>query len=194
VVSRNEDARPEITTQPEALDGAQAPDDAAPFSSAGTLAEEPEPATEPGAAVGTAVVTIGERRYEINIDLAAGNRCDPDFFGGLLVVAAEFGGTGNVVNGQFLSREMGGAAALTVEDRFNELAWVADSATMRFGFEYPRGRSQIDSWSQDGSLVTGEATFTDANAVFAWIGAGSVPGEQPDPVSGTFAINCPPIP
>jgi len=188
VVSRGEDTQPDISNQPEEPDEALA-EQSGPSAPVGTPVAQPE-STDLGAPVGTAVVMIGEQRYEINIDLEAGDQCDPDFFGGFLVVAAEFGGTGTVVSGQFLPRDMGGVGALTVQDRFNQLEWVADAATIRFGFEYPRGRSQVDSWSQDGSVITGKATFTDATAVFAWIAAGSAPGQEPAPVTGAFAISC----
>ncbi len=55
--------------------------------------------------------------------------------------------------------------------------------------DYPdiEGKSQVDSYAIDGATATGTATFVDLNAYLAWQ-AGTA--DEPDPVTGTFEVDC----
>jgi hypothetical protein len=53
-------------------------------------------------------------------------------------------------------------------------------------FDNLAGRSQVDSFSIDGSAGSGTATFTD----FMAYQFGATGDPLPEPVTGTFEVNC----
>ncbi|MEX2080490.1 MAG: hypothetical protein WEC33_02650 [Dehalococcoidia bacterium] len=137
---------------------------------------------------GMAVVTIGEERFEFEItgDLASG--VCRDVFGALQISATSSDG-----------RDIRLDAILPPEDwatyddnRYDppSIGILDDSEQLRRDFRANEaleefeggGMSQVHSFERDGLTASGTATFIDSWAV--------VLGGDPDPVQGTFALDC----
>ncbi len=69
--------------------------------------------------------------------------------------------------------------------------WALGGGITNFGlapeFSIPDGQSQVDSFVVDGNTASGTATFTEQDAIYAWIGGTS---ELPKGVQGTFEVTC----
>jgi hypothetical protein len=160
-------------------------------------ADEPssEPADEPAAAAdqpsgsglaeNTAIVTIGDKTYEIDVTASAMQRCDPDFFGAFWVLGG-IGGAGiDMILPPPGDPNFEDAPYINVNDEELEIEWVANPDREMAGVE--SGESQVDTFAVDGRRVTGTATFVDLNASYAFQGG---VGDEPQPVPGTFEVLC----
>lgn len=147
---------------------------------------------------GTAVVTIGEKRYEFEM---AGQGTTTQ----CLTVFGVVGGSGRATDGSDVTLsieilpedwatnsiyEEFDPPSIRVDDDELVQDWRAGDAD-RFDFDEsiaPRpGESQVGSYTNDGKSASGTATFLDMDALFqAAIGQ----ADRPEPVEGTFEINC----
>jgi hypothetical protein len=169
-------------------------DDDAPVADAtspGATDAAPTGDTDPASSgANTAVVTIGDERYEFDVTPSAIQRCDADFFGAFWALGAAPGSGGIEVLLPPEGDPNHDPARIIVRDDANDLEWQADVATELVTMGLPEGVSRVDEFTVDGSSVSGSASFVEANSVFAWVGQGSDPGSVPEPVEGTFQITC----
>jgi hypothetical protein len=139
-----------------------------------------------GLAGNTAVVTIGDLRYEFDVTPSAVYRCDPDFFGAFWALGKDADNNGiELMIPPEGDPNFEDAPYLKVKDQTLDTTWVATPDQEIEGVE--PGDSQIDSSSIDGGHLSGTATFADQDAYFAFQYAN---GEQPHPVTGTFEVLC----
>ncbi len=150
----------------------------------GDVATDAPPSS--GLAENTAVVTIGDQRYEFDVTPTAVYRCDPDFFGAFWALGTD--ADNNSV--ELLIPPEGDpnfedAPYVNVGDQVLDLEWVANADHEMAGVD--PGGSQVDSSTVDGTHVTGTATFVDLNATYAFQGG---VGDKPESVTGTFEVLC----
>ena len=189
------DAPPTATTGANAPGGTDRSTDTPDDGAASTTApsgndEDSDVATDApppsGLAVNTAVVTIGEQRYEFDVTPTAIHRCDPNFFGAFWALGKDTGDNSIELmippEGDPNFEE---APSIKVKDRTLDVTWVADPDQEMAEIE--PGDSQIDSSSINGSHLSGTATFADQDAYYAFQFGN---GEQPEPVTGTFEVLC----
>ncbi len=139
-----------------------------------------------GLAENTAVVTIGDERYEFDVTPTAVQRCDPNFFGAFWVLGKD--ADNNSV--EMLIPPEGDpnfeeSPSVSVGDKVRDIEWRADPDHEMAGVD--PGESQVDSSTVDGTHLTGTATFVDLNATYAFQGG---VGDEPEPVTGTFEVLC----
>lgn len=172
-------------------------------SGEGTTTAPPDSSGDDAVELPVGTVTIGSETYEFSQEpIAASLNCRPNAngtFTALLRLVNE--------NGELISRsdldltlihedaEGDEEETSFVRVRLGHLddgsldytpGWSADAASAeRFG--YPAGASQVDSYTIDGTTVTGTATFIDgeSDAAFA---RGEV--DTVESVQGTFTVTC----
>jgi hypothetical protein len=133
---------------------------------------------------GTAVVTVGDARYEF--DLTAGSSVCRDVFDGLQLVGASDESRDITVDMWIpptdwatYADERYDAPSIEVQDDTLNVDWLADPASVR---NLAEGSSQVDSYDKDGLTAAGTATFVDTRALDR--------GESPASVQGTFQVSC----
>lgn len=124
----------------------------------------------------TAVVTIGDARYEFTL-----NRDCRSLFGVLVGVGQSADGQ-TVVNMQ-IPPETGAVSepSIRVDDRAKNLDWRAGGDVIGELAGVSAGDSQVDDFKNDGKRASGTATFLDMYAVLQ----GKV-----EPVQGRFEFAC----
>ena len=142
---------------------------------------------------GSAVVTIGKKRYEFDMSGTIATQCSTMF--------GVVGGSGEASDGSDVSLDLEippegyesdpqlaelSAPALRVRDNEKDQDWRAGGENL--GDSGVRaGESQVDSYSSDGKSASGTATFIDVNALRF---LDRTTNERPQPVQGSFEINC----
>lgn len=126
----------------------------------------------------TAVVTIGEERYEFTL-----NRGCRSLFGVLVGAGTSTDGRDIVVNLQIPPEGGidGTAPSIKVDDGAKDLDWRAGGDIIGEMAGVSAGDSQVDGYQNDGKRASGSATFLDFYAVMR--------GEI-EPVQGTFEFAC----
>ena len=143
---------------------------------------------------GTASVTIGDKTYDFEMTGFLGGQC-VTLFG---IVA----GAGRATDGSDVTVSLSvpppdykddpmyvdfDPPEITVDDDETEQKWEAGGENL-LGDNGPRpGESQVDSWTSDGKSASGTATFIDTTALFR---ASAGLNDRPEPVKGTFEVNC----
>jgi hypothetical protein len=148
-----------------------------------------------------AIVTIGDRRYEVDLE-AGNNRCaDPELQLGI-------GGDGFTADGHpevSLSEERtsgahvivvversaiegGGRPYASVEDFEDGTFWLASEDNDLSGYD-PDGIAVVRDWAYEGDVITGSAGFIEQESAAAQAG-----GRPIDIVDGTFELYCGPRP
>ena len=163
---------------------------AEPADDAAAPADEPDTANDAAPATGlgmnTAVVTIGDQRYEFDVTPGSIQRCDPDFFGAFWVLGQNADGNGiDMMIPPEGDPNFEDAPYVNVGDNTVDIEWVANPDREMAGVE--PGESQVDSSAVDGTYISGTATFVDLNASYAFQGGG---GDEPQPITGTFEVLC----
>lgn len=132
----------------------------------------------------TAVVTIGDQRYEF------GNLFCVTIGGAIGAVST--GGDPRVdidlppMDWQTSGDDWGPPSVKVIVEDVG--TWIADPEDTAL-FNIEPGLSQVDSFSSDRFHATGTATFMEASG---WQGAQmGLEDEPPDPVTGTFEVTCP---
>jgi hypothetical protein len=130
------------------------------------------------AAAKTAVVTIGEERYEFTL-----NRDCRALFGTLVGVGESSDGRDAVVNIQIPPEGGidGVEPSIRVDDKGKNLDWRAGGDVISEMAGVSESDSQVDDYKNDGKAASGAATFLDLYAVLK--------GEV-KPVQGTFEFAC----
>ena len=142
----------------------------------------------------TAVVTIGEKRYEFDMTSPFADTC--------LTLFGVVGGHGQSVDGSDVSIDIEippigyqtrpgfedfDPPNIEVDDDENDQEWTAGGDFSFLPYRPADGESQVDSYTSDGKHAQGTATFIDMTALFrSSVGQ----GERPQPVQGTFEILC----
>jgi hypothetical protein len=126
----------------------------------------------------TAVVTIGEERYEFTL-----NRDCRSLFGVLVGVGESTDGRDIVVNLQVPPEGGidGTDPAIRVDDGAKDLDWRAGGDVIGEMAGVSEGDSQVDGYQNDGKRASGTATFLELYAVI---------GGKVEPVKGTFEFAC----
>jgi hypothetical protein len=183
----DDDANSAAADQPAAAESAAEPAADEPAADE-PAADEPAAADEApslGVAENTAIVTIGDKTYEIDVTASAIQRCDPNFFGAFWALGG-IGGNGiDMLLPPPGDPNFEDAPYINVGDEERDIEWVANADREMAGVE--AGESQVDTFTVDGLRVTGTATFVDLNESYAFQGG---VGDEPQPVTGTFEVLC----
>jgi len=191
----DDDANSAGAEQPAAAEPATEPAGDEPATEPAADESSSEPADEPdaaadeapssGVAENTAIVTIGDKTYEIDVTASAIQRCDPNFFGAFWVLGG-IGGNGiDMLLPPPGDPNFEDAPYINVGDEERDIEWVANADREMAGVD--PGESQVDTFTVDGLRVTGTATFVDLNESYAFQGG---VGDEPQPVPGTFEVLC----
>ena len=153
-------------------------------------ADEPDTATAAAPttclAENTAVVTIGDQRYEFDVTPGAIQRCDSNFFGAFWALGRDAAGNGiDLLIPPAGDPNFEDAPYVNVGDLALDTEFIANSDRQMAGVD--AGESQVDSSTVDGTHIVGTATFVDLNASYAFQGG---VGDEPQPVTGTFEVLC----
>ena len=187
----DDDASPAGEDQPAAAEPAAEPaaDEPATEPADDEPADEPDTATDESPSSGldenTAIVTIGDKTYEIDVTPSAIQRCDPNFFGAFWALGGMGGNGVEMLLPPPGDPNFEDAPYIKVSDEDLDIEWIANPDQEMAGVE--AGESQVDTFTVDGLRVTGTATFVDLNASFAFQGG---VGDEPQPVTGTFEVLC----
>lgn len=141
----------------------------------------------------TAVVTVGEKTYEFTMTSAFGDTCLTSF--------GFVGGGGTAIDGSDVSLEVDippegyetdertdwDPPALRISDGVANEDWRAGDEIIVNDSRIPAGSSQVDSFTNDGNVAKGTATFIDYSAFLTSFGSSGV---VPDSVQGTFEVYC----
>lgn len=164
-------SEPAATTQPDAPATTSRSDNPGTTADAAT-SDEPS-----GSGMNTAVITVGDRTYEFEWEADAVQRCEPNFFGGFVAIAAT---TSDV---QSLEAEFPPpddpelfTPDIQVNDPENDLYWTADPEE-NLGATVDEWPAQVDSHQIDGNTVSGTATF-----VNTW--------DTSEVAPGSFEVTC----
>lgn len=164
------------TTQPPAGDAPDQPESTAP-------SDEPadEPKDEPGSFdENKAIVTVGDKTYEFDADVAIVGRCEPNFFGAFWVngTGADDPGTGLnmlIIPEEAVNHEETSTITVNLTDSEGR-KWRADEDG---GEGANAGESRVTSFTIDGNKVSGTASFVDTY------------GTDGATAEGTFTATCP---
>ena len=153
-------------------------------------ADEPDTATGAPPATGlgenTAIVTIGDQRYEFDVTPGSIQRCDANFFGAFWALGQDADGNGiELLIPPDGDPNFEDAPYVNVGDNVLDIEWIANSDEEMAGVD--PGESQVDSSVVDGTYISGTATFVDLNASYAFQGG---VGDEPQAVTGTFEVLC----
>ena len=183
-------ATPAAGTDDATSQSTEAPDDDTGVTDVTDAPSDDEVATDTppssGLAENTAVVTIGDQRYEFDVTPGAVQRCDPNFFGAFWALGKDADGNGiDLLIPPEGDPNFEDAPYVNVGDKALDLEWVANADHEMAGVD--PGESQVDSSTVDGTHLTGTATFVDLNTTYAFQGG---VGDKPEPVTGTFEVLC----
>jgi hypothetical protein len=135
---------------------------------------------------GTAVVTVGDNRYEF--DLTAGFVVCRDVFDAIQVSGPSAADENVSLDAWIPPTDWESfddgrydPPQVTIEDDTNDAKWVADQARVELLPDFPE-ESRVDSYEKDGMSAAGTATFIDEYALLR--------GDPAEPVQGTFEIAC----
>jgi hypothetical protein len=125
------------------------------------------------------VITVGDSRYEFDVEIAGPiGRCEPDFFGAFWVITGSADGTSGlemfIVPDGNSNHDETSRVAVNLNDSEGR-DWRADADG---GAGTPEGESQVDSFAIDGTTLSGTASFIDVCA-----GDGAT-------AQGTFEATC----
>lgn len=157
--------------------------EATPVAPDGGATTNPDDPLGFGDEANTAVVTIGDQRYEF------GNLYCVTIGGALGAVSV--GGDPQVdidIPPMDWETSADGWDPPSVQVNLEDMNWIASPEDTALPNIEP-GLSQVDSFNTDGYHATGTATFMDSSA---WQGFQfGLQDEQPEPVQGTFEVTCP---
>ncbi len=129
------------------------------------------------AAAGTAIVIVGDQQFEFKALFCTA------IGGGMAVETIQVDDAPDGITLNLPPEDSGptggayGPPALQVDVANSDMVWVAGDEVMQL----PEGQSQIDSYSVDGRLANGTATFLEVTALATG---------QVQPVTGSFDVNC----
>ena len=132
-----------------------------------------------GSHPGTGTVEIGEVRYEFNLSVMC-----LSMIGAMGVAGQALDGSDATVDADFPPPGWKDSAtdwdppSISIEDDDRQIRWQAGGVVAG---TYPEGSSQIDSFTTEGRLAVGEATFVNRYTF----------GEGIQVESGRFEFNCP---
>lgn len=128
---------------------------------------------------GTATVEIGEIRYDFDLDILC-----LSMFGAMGVAGGATDGSAVTVDADFppagweTSNEEWDPPSISIDDDVRDIGWQAGGVATDM---YPAGSSQIDSFTADGQLAAGEATFVNTYTI----------GDNLQVETGRFEFRCP---
>lgn len=148
--------------------------------------------------VDTGVVNAGNKKFDFSMDEVLGIDLCFTAFG---VVA----GNGMAMDGSDIDVEFDippvgyktkqgfedyDLPSLTVGDKVNDHQWAAGGDFSWLDEPPKPDESRIGSYTNDGRVVTGTATFIELNAYRDFVFGFAEQPERPEPVNGTFEIHC----
>jgi len=170
-------------TPPPAPGQTAAPGGAAPTPPGAVVTTNPDDPLGFGEEANTAVVTIGDQRYEFSnlYCVTLGGAMGAVSVGGEPTVDIDL----PPMDWETSAEDWDPPG---VEVDVGDENWIADADDTGL-IQIEPGLSQVDSFESDGYHATGRATFMEASA---WNGVQmGLSDEAPDPVQGTFEVTCP---
>lgn len=128
---------------------------------------------------GTATVEVGDIKYEFDLSILC-----LSMFGAMGVAGEALDGSSVTVDADFppegweTSDEDWEPPSISIDDEERDVRWEAGGVATEM---YPEGSSQIDSFTADGRLAVGEATFVNSYTI----------GENLQVETGRFEFHCP---
>jgi len=128
---------------------------------------------------GTATVEVGDIKYEFDLSVLC-----LSMFGAMGVAGEALDGSPVTVDADFppegweTSDEDWEPPSISIDDEARDIRWEAGGVATEM---YPEGSSQIDSFTADGRLAVGEATFVNSYTF----------GDELQVETGQFEFHCP---
>ena len=160
-------------------------------SSASPTSENTQPVGSNGGA-NTAVVTIGDQRYDFSMSGGLGRQC--------LKLFGFVGGAGSAADGSDIQlsievppedwesrRDDYGPPQIRVDDEVNNRDWRAGGDIVEQDARLSEADSRVTDFTNNGTSASGTAMFIDYTAFNVALASGR---DAPEPVPGTFEIDC----
>jgi hypothetical protein len=128
---------------------------------------------------GTATVEVGDIKYEFDLSILC-----LSMFGAMGVAGEALDGSAVTVDADFppegweTSDEDWEPPSISIDDEERDVRWEAGGVATEM---YPEGSSQVDSFTADGRLAVGEATFVNTYTF----------GDELQVETGQFEFHCP---